>query len=278
MVAVFSNDISFRKCTEDKLRTLNEQLIAESNALKQTRDELRILNEQLEEKVRARTFELERVNLLLTEQNYTLRISNAGTRDLLSVADEAGFVPQICRELVRSGGYSHVWLAGLDTGGNIGIFAVAGDEHPGFSEMLANGRLPVCSDQVRHAGGIGAVNTPDLTCAGCPLTLPHTDRSTIVVRLDAGEKSVAMLGVTLQPGIFPTGHETLRIGKIAQEIAFVILYLRSREHEQKAYKGIVGYASMGEGELFTKIIKLSMTIDSTARKIEDTVGVPGNIL
>jgi PAS domain S-box-containing protein len=262
MTAIFSNDVSFRKSAEDQLRTLNERLIAESTALKQTRDELRTLNDQLEEKVRVRTAELEQANLLLTEQNVTLRASNAGTRALLSVNDEAGFIPQICKELVRSGGYSHVWLAGLDTGGKIGLVATAGDVYPDFSGTFVDGPLPACTDPVRLAGGIRAIITPDSICAGCPLSLLHVDRSTIVARLDAGEKSVALLVITLPPGISPTGHEIARIGKIAQEIAFIILYLRAREREQKAYKGIVGYASMGEGELFTKIIRLSMIIDS----------------
>ena len=289
-VAVFCNDISLRKQAEDQLRILNERLIAERNILRRTQEELRALNAQLEEKVRERTAQLETSNVVLIEQNRTLRISNAGTRTLLLVQDEAGFIPQICNDLVRSGGYSHVWLAGLDTDGKNGIVAAAGDECPGFSEMLANGRPPACADPVRTAGGMRAVITLDPTCAGCPLSLLHMDRSTIVARLDAGEKPVALLGVTLQPGISLTAQETGRIGQIAQEIAFVILYLRTKEREQEAYRqitknleqlailndhirnplqGIVGYASMGEGELFTKIIGLSTTIDSIVTRLDE---------
>jgi len=290
MTAVFSNDISLRKQAEDQIRIVDERLIAERNTLRQTQEELRSLNTHLEEKVRERTAELENANGTLTEQNLTLRISNAGTRALISVQDEAGFIPHICNDLVLSGGYSHVWLAGLDTNGNIGIVADSGDECPGFSSMLANKQLPVCTDPVHRTGGVLGISMLAPHCAGCPLSLLHMDRPTIITRLDAGEKSVALLGVTLQPGVPLTDHETVRIGLIAQEIAFVILYLRTKEREQRAYdqitknleqlailndhvrnplQGIIGYASMGEGEIFTKIIKLSTTINSIVAKLDE---------
>jgi PAS domain S-box-containing protein len=290
MTAVFSNDISFRKQAEDRIRKVDGRLITERNTLRQTQEELRSLNTQLEEKVRERTAELETANGALTEQNRTLKISNAGTRALISVQDEAGFIPHICNDLVMSGGYSHVWLAGLDTNGNIGIVADSGDECPGFSSMLANKQLPVCTDPVHRMGGVLGISMLAPHCAGCPLSLLHMDRPTILTRLDIGEKSVALLGVTLQPGVLLTDHETVRIGQIAQEIAFVILYLRTKEREQRAYdqitknleqlailndhvrnplQGIIGYASMGEGELFTKIIRLSTTINSIVTKLDE---------
>jgi PAS domain S-box-containing protein len=290
MMAVFSNDISFRKQAEDQIRIVNGRLITERNTLRQTQEELRSLNTRLEEKVKERTAELENANGALTEQNRTLKISNAGTRALLSVHDEAGFMPHICNDLVRSGGYSHVWLAGFDAKGNIGIVAAAGYECPGFSAMLANKRLPVCTDKVRTTGGGLGITMLDPTCASCPLSMLHMDCPTIITRLDIGEKSVALLGVTLQPGVTLSDHETVRIGQVAQEIAFVIHYLRTKEREQRAYdqitknleqlailndhvrnplQGIIGYASMGEGELFTKIIKLSTTINSIVTKLDE---------
>lgn len=289
-VAVFCNDFTSRKMAEEQLRILNERLINERNNLMRAREELRSLNVQLEEKVRERTAQLEVSNVVLTEQNRTLRISNAGTRALISVHDEAGFIPQICDDLVQSGGYSHVWLAGLDTDGNIGIVAAAGERCPDFSERFSGGWVPPCTEPVLKTGGMRPVTTLEPGCAGCPLSLLHLNNSTIVVRLDSGEKPVALMGVTLRPGIFPEGHETVRIWQIAQEIAIVILYLRSKESEKKAYRqitknleqlailndhirnplqGIIGYAGMGEGELFEKIISLSNTIDSIVTELDE---------
>ncbi len=283
-------DITERKLAEDLIRILNEQLTAESTVLYQTQDELRTLNNRLEDKVRKRTTELKHVNMMLTEQNLTLQIMNAGTRALLIVQDEAGFMPQICNDLVRTGVYSHVWLAGIDTEGNVGIVATAGDEYPGFFRTLASGQLPACTDPVRKTGGIRVVITPDPACAGCPLSRLHAECSTIVVRLDAGEKSVGLLGVTLQPGISTTSQETERIVQIAQEIAFVILHLRTKELEQSAFnqitknleqlailndtirnplQGIVGYAGIEKGEPFTKIIKFAMEINSIVTKLDE---------
>jgi signal transduction histidine kinase len=135
-----------------------------------------------------------------------------------------------------------------------------------------------------------AITTLEPACAGCPLSRLHMNLSSIVMRLDAGGKTLGLLGVSLKPGISPTGHEMVRIGQIAQEIAFIILYLRTKEREQKAFhqitknleqlailndhirnplQGIIGYASMGEGELFKKIIKLSVTIDSIVTKLDE---------
>ncbi len=288
--AVFCNDISYRKKAEDQLKTLNERLISERINLNRTQGELRFLNIQLEDKVRERTEQLESSNQVLVEQNRTLQIVNAGTRALLNVQDEAGFLPKICDDLIKSGGYSQVWLATLNNDKTIGIFAVAGDESYGIMEMLAKGLLPPCADPVRSSGIMRAVKTLEPACAGCPLSLLHLNRSMIVVRLDERETPVALLGITLRPGISPEGPETVRIWQVAQEIAVVILYLRTKEQEQRSYlqitrnleqlailndhirnplQGIIGYASMGEGEIFEKIIRLSTTIDSIVTKLDD---------
>ncbi|MBN1431546.1 MAG: PAS domain-containing protein, partial [Methanomicrobiaceae archaeon] len=265
-------DITERKLAENQIRILNEKLTAESIGLNKTQNELNALNTQLESLVKKRTAELEKVNLMLTERNITLKLMNAGARALLIVQDEAGFIPQICNEFILTGEYSHVWLAGIDQEGKVGIAGTTGDEYPGFSKMLAEGKLPACTDSVLKVGGIKIIVTPDSACAGCPLSQLHTDCYTIVVRLDAGEKTVGMLGVTLRHEMSSTNQETERIRQIAQEIAFVILYLRTKGREQAAYnqitknleqfailndhirnplQGIVGYAGMGEGELFT---------------------------
>ena len=288
--AVFCNDISFRKRAENHFRTLNEQLIAERIVIRQTQEELRSLNTQLEEKVRERTAQLETSNIELIEQNRTLQITNAGSRALLIVHDEAGFIPQMCNDLIRSGDYLQVWLTTLDTDGKIGISAAAGEDYLVVSEMLIHGQFPACAEPLHEGGGMRTITTLEPACAGCPLSLLHMKQSSIVVRLDAGGKPVAVLGVTLRPGISPKGHETVRIGQIAQEIAFIILYLRTKEREQKAYyqitknleqlailndhirnplQGIIGYASMGEGELFKKIITLSITINSIVTKLDE---------
>jgi DNA-binding NarL/FixJ family response regulator len=289
-VAVFCNDVTFRKMAEEQLRILNERLITERNILTRAQEELRSLNVQLGEKVKERTAQLEVSNMGLIEQNRTLRISNAGTRALISVHDEAGFIPQICNDLVKSGSYSHVWLAGLDVDGNIGIVAAAGEGCPEFSKKFSNSWVPVCAEPVLRDGNMRPVTTLNAGCASCPLSLLHMTSSTIIVRLDSGKKPVALMGITLRPGIFPEGHETVRIWQIAQEIAIVILYIRTKENEEKAYRqitknleqlailndhirnplqGIIGYASLGEGELFEKIIKLSNSIDSIVTELDD---------
>lgn len=288
--AVFCNDITFLKKTEDQLRTLNERLIGERIALNRTQEELRFLNIQLEEKVRDRTAQLETSNVALIEQNRTLQIANAGIRALMSVQEEARFIPQICRNLLQIGGYAQVWLASINADGTIGITAAAGDESPTVIDMLDRGHLPVCAEAVQKEGTMRSVISLDPSCAGCPLSLLHMDRSTIIVRLDAMEKTVGVLGVTLKPGISPANHEAVRLWQVAQEIAFAIVYLRTKEREQRAYwqitrnleqlailndhirnplQGIIGYAGMGEGEIFEKIITLSTVIDSIVTKLDE---------
>ncbi len=257
---------------------------------KRVDEELHTLNNQLEKKVQERTAELEQVNLMLTEQNLTLQIMNASTRALLTVHNEAGFMPQICTELVQTGRYSHVWLAGIGTDKQMGIVATASDGAPRFSDLLVNGLWPACADRICRAEGVQVITSLDPVCTGCPLSRLHTDCYTIVMRLNAGGKNVGLMGVTPWPGILPTHQETERIGQIAQEIAFAILYLRTKNLEQTAYnqisknleqlailndhirnplQGIVGYAGMGEGESFTKIIELSMEIDSIVTKLDE---------
>lgn len=288
--AVFCNDITFRKKAEDQLRTLNERLITERINLKMAQEELRYLNIQLEEKVRERTAQLEISNIALIEQNRTLQIANAGIRALISVQEEAEFIPQICKDLLQIGGYVQVWIAGLNPDGTLGIIAAAGEESPAITDMLTRGKLPYCTEPVRKDGTMRSVISLDPTCAGCPLSLLHMNRSSIIVSLNASQKPVALMGVTLRPGISPAGHETVRIWQVAQEIAFVITYLRTKEREMKSYQqitknleqlailndhirnplqGIIGYAGMGEGELFEKIIKLSTTIDAIVTKLDD---------
>ncbi|MBN2735249.1 MAG: PAS domain S-box protein [Methanomicrobiaceae archaeon] len=289
-VIISSRDITKRKEADENIRKLNEQLISETAALNKTENKLRLLNNELEKKVQERTSELEQVNLALTERNLTLRIINTGTRALLKVQDEAGFIPQICDELFRTEWYSHVWLAAINADDKMGIIATAGDECQDFSKKLSEGQLPACTEQLRRSESNEIIVTPDPACSGCPLSQIHNERFSIIARLNAGGKTVGLLGLTLRTGISPTEQETERVTQIAHEIAFALLYLRTNKLEQAAgnqisknleqlailndhirnpLQGIVGYAGMGEGELFKKIIDLSMEIDSIVTKLDE---------
>lgn len=252
-------------------------------------ERLRALNEHLDDLVKKRTLDLEVTNRELYLKNRALQITTAGTRALVVARGEQDLLQIISRILSVSGGYRALWIGTLGDGVEIMAQAAYGEPclYPTVLHTVHD--LPPCMQQALREEGVMVLGRGEEACSRCQFKNEGTGAHILATRLHSATRLVGGVYAVLPGDLMPDPQEITLFQQMAQEISFVIGYLRSGEREKVALEqisrileqlatlndqirnplqGIVGYASLDEDPRSKKIIDLSLQINEIVEKLD----------
>ena len=252
-------------------------------------ERLRTLNEHLDELVKKRTADLETSNRELFLKNRALQITTAGTRAIVVAKNEPDLLAIISRIIQVSGGYRALWVGTLGEDSGILHSAGFGDicsfpdaPHPADA-------LPPCMKQVLERDEVMVMGRTGEQCADCSWKCPGKNEHILATRLNSGTRMLGGMYALLPEHLMPEAPEITLFQQMAQEVAFVIGYLRADEREKMAIdhisrlleqlailndqirnplQGIVGYASLATDPSSQKIIDLSLLINDIVERLD----------
>ncbi|OPX74134.1 MAG: two-component response regulator [Methanoregulaceae archaeon PtaU1.Bin059] len=252
-------------------------------------ERLRALNEHLDDLVKKRTLDLEVTNRELFLKNRALQITTASTRALVVAQSEQDLLQIISRILSVSGGYQALWMVTLGDTADIQAQAAYGETC--FNPMGPHTAddLPPCMQQVLDQDGVIVRGKDEEACSRCGFRNEGTGEHILATRLHSGTRLLGGVYAVLPGGLMPDPAEITLFQQMAQEISFVIGYLRGGEREKVALEqitrileqlatlndlirnplqGIVGYVSLLDDPSCEKVIDLCMQVNEIVDKLD----------
>jgi len=252
-------------------------------------ERLRALNEHLDDLVKKRTLDLEATNRELNLKNRALQITTAGTRALVVARGEQDLLAIISRILSASGGYRALWIGTLGEGPE--ILAQSAHGEPCFSRSVPHivDDLPPCMQEALRREGVIVYRKGEEACSRCRFNNEKTGVHVLATTLRSATRVVGGVYAVLPEHLMPDPQEIALFQQMAQEISFVIGYLRSGEREKVALEqisrileqlatlndhirnplqGIVGYASLLDDPSSGKVIDLCMQVNEIVDKLD----------
>ena len=253
-------------------------------------ERLRALNEQLDDLVKKRTMDLETSNRELYLKNRALQVTTAGTRALVVAGGEDELLAIITRIVASSGAYRALWIGTLDEHGTVRSQAAFGDTSCSFPEPpYALDALPPCVQEALKKEVVTVMGECKDDCEHCTCNCMGREEQGLVGPLPSTTRMLGGIFAVLPPHLVPDAPEITLFRQMAQEISFVIGYLRAGDREKMAFEhitrileqlatlndqirnprqGIVGYASLDEDPRSKKIIDLSLQINEIVEKLD----------
>ncbi|HOT04306.1 MAG TPA: response regulator [Methanolinea sp.] len=252
-------------------------------------ERLRALNEHLDELVKKRTDDLEATNRELYLKNRALQITTAGTRALVVAKTEADLLAIISRILSVTGAYRGFWIGTLDEQGAIQSQSASGNTCRFDKQPSGTDALPPCIRVSIRGEGVMVFDNETETCSRCPWRNEQGGEHILTTRLYSDTRILGVISAVLPGHLIPDASEKTLFQQMAQEISFVIGYMRASDREKVAFEqisrileqlatlndhirnplqGIVGYASLIDDPGGEKVIDLCMKVNEIVDQLD----------
>ncbi|GEM_PF-1690713 len=146
----------------------------------------------------------------------------------------------ICKNLVETRGYYHVWVVLIDGAGNITESAEAGlgDKFKAFIKQLERGNLPTCFKQAWKKPEAMVIKKPLSTCPDCPLVNKYPGMSAMIMRLENGGKMYGLLAASIPESYIEEEQEISLFEEVAGDIALALHGIEAEEERRRTEEEI----------------------------------------
>lgn len=252
-------------------------------------ERLRTLNEHLDELVKRRTGDLEATNRELYLKNRALQITTAGTRALVVAKTEADLLAIISRILSVSGAYQGFFIVTIDEQGAVRAQAGCGETCCYEKRPSGADALHPCIREALMKEGVMVYGNTREDCIQCPWRNERGGEQILITRLYSDTRILGVISAVLPGHLIPDASEETLFQQMAQEISFVIGYMRASDREKVAFEqisrileqlatlndlirnplqGIVGYASLMDDPGGEKVIDLCMKVNEIVDQLD----------
>lgn len=183
-----------------------------------------LMARQLKERQRA-AYLLRRNNQLLLALKEVNRLTARSTHTE-SLIDDA------CHILVKTRGYSNVWLALGDEGANISQWAKAGikENCTPFDELMQSGQWPNCAKRALKAKDFTITENPSQECGDCPLRENYRMAGAFTMPLQSHDNVYGVIGVAVDTAMLYDEQEQVLFKQLAGDLAYAV---RNLENEKR---------------------------------------------
>jgi PAS domain S-box-containing protein len=166
--------------------------------------------------------------------NLVLRAIRGVNQLIIREKDRNKLINGTCKTLIKTRGYSSVWIVLLDEKGKFITSAEAGlgEKFTPLKEMFKKGKLNECGKRALKQSGVVAIKDPASTCVDCPLLGKEPDARALTIRLEHKDKVFGLISLSIPIDFADYKKEQDLFKEVAGDIAFAF-YSMELEEEHK---------------------------------------------